>query len=76
MDKVVFDSDRCKACELCITACPQNIIRLSDRINARGYQSAECFDQAPCTACMACGIICPDQVITVYRPARQRAKAG
>ncbi len=76
MLKVVFESSRCKACELCIEACPQDIIRLSDGINPQGYQPAECFDQDKCTSCQACAIICPDQVITVFRLVKPRAKAG
>lgn len=76
MLKVVFNENRCKACELCIEACPQDIIRLSDRINAQGYQAAECFDQDKCTSCQACAIICPDQVITVFRLVKPRVKAG
>ncbi len=76
MLKTVFVDEKCKSCELCVEACPQDVIRISERINKQGYPTAECFDQEKCTSCQACAIICPDQVITVYRLVKPKAKAG
>ncbi len=66
--RAVFDEDRCKGCELCLGVCPQNVIRIADRFNVRGYRPATLVDpDGKCTGCTLCAVICPDVVITVYR---------
>ena len=67
MAKVVFDEERCKGCGLCALQCPKKIVRLSERINAKGYHPAECSDPAACIGCAFCARMCPDAVITVER---------
>lgn len=67
MAKAVFNEDRCKGCELCISACPKKIIRLADRFNSKGYRPAEVTDQNQCTGCAFCARMCPDVVIEVYK---------
>ena len=57
----------CKACELCIHACPQDVIALaSERINSKGYHPAEMVHDG-CTGCGICSLVCPEAAITVYR---------
>jgi 2-oxoglutarate ferredoxin oxidoreductase subunit delta len=68
VDRVTFQEDRCKACELCVHFCPQKIIALSDRINKLGYHPAAAVDQDKCTSCTLCARICPDTAIEVYKP--------
>jgi len=34
---VYIDKNRCKGCELCIHACPENVLAMSEEINAKGY---------------------------------------
>lgn len=58
--------EQCKGCELCIVACPQNAIALSDDINKQGYHYAVLIEDV-CTGCTNCALVCPDAVITVYR---------
>lgn len=70
MAKVVFDVDRCKGCELCTTVCPKNIVKISSKINAKGYHPAtvdEQDQQDQCIGCAFCATICPDTVIEVYK---------
>lgn len=62
---IVIDKDRCKGCEVCTTACPMNVIRMSTQVNIKGYFYAEPY-QDTCIGCMNCAIVCPDGVITVY----------
>lgn len=65
--KIEVNDFYCKACGLCISACPKQVIRLApDRLNARGYHPAEQFKD-DCIACSTCAIICPDVAITVFR---------
>ncbi|MBT7790300.1 MAG: 4Fe-4S binding protein [Calditrichaeota bacterium] len=65
MPCVNIEKNRCKGCELCVTACPQQIIRMSTEINVKGYFYAEVFDQPRCIGCTLCGLTCPDLAITV-----------
>jgi 2-oxoglutarate ferredoxin oxidoreductase subunit delta len=63
---VTFEIETCKGCELCIDACPQESLKLSDRINKQGYHFAVLVKDN-CTGCVNCALVCPDAVITVYR---------
>ena len=65
MPLVKIDSERCKGCELCVHACPQAIIKMTEVINTKGYFYAEVFDQPRCIGCRLCGIICPDLAIEI-----------
>lgn len=68
MSKVTFDTDICKGCGLCVSACPKKIIRIaSEKLNKKGYSPAEITDQEQCIACAFCATMCPDCVITVEK---------
>ncbi|HIE12933.1 MAG TPA: 4Fe-4S dicluster domain-containing protein [Desulfotomaculum sp.] len=67
MAKVFFDKERCKGCELCITACPKKIIVLSQEVNSLGLHPAVLTDGSKCTGCGFCFLVCPDLVVTVSR---------
>jgi 2-oxoglutarate ferredoxin oxidoreductase subunit delta len=68
MGKIVVDENTCKGCTLCVGACPFHLIRISKRINSKGYFPAEFVDEDhKCTGCTLCAIICPDVAIEVYR---------
>ena len=63
---VTFDTDRCKGCGLCVSACPKHIIVLArDVINKKGHNPATVTDQGLCISCAFCATMCPDCVITV-----------
>jgi 2-oxoglutarate ferredoxin oxidoreductase subunit delta len=62
---ITIDTEVCKGCELCITACPPNVLTMSSEINHLGYHYPQL---APgCTGCAACQFICPDFVFAVYK---------
>ena len=67
MARMTVDSFYCKGCELCVDACPKDIIRMTVDINEKGYHYAECIDQSKCIACKMCYVICPDVAITVEK---------
>ncbi|HPG56072.1 MAG: 4Fe-4S binding protein [Paludibacteraceae bacterium] len=64
---VLVNTDRCKGCELCITACPTNVLAMSKQVNAKGYNYAYMENEDACIGCASCGIVCPDGCITVYK---------
>jgi len=63
--KITIDTERCKGCGLCVTACPKNCIVISNRPNTIGYFPAEATN-TDCTGCAMCAIICPDAAIEVF----------
>ena len=74
--RIVIDTERCKGCELCVSVCPQHVIRVASTFNAKGYHPAALADPAgACTGCAVCAIICPDTAITVFRTQEPKAKS-
>lgn len=67
----IFDEDRCKGCELCTTVCPVDIVKMSDRINKKGYYVATVSDKDKCIGCMFCAQICPDVVIEIHQDEKE-----
>lgn len=66
--RIFIDEERCKGCELCISACPPAVISLAGHHNSRGYRPATLLDpQHLCTGCALCAVVCPDAAITVFR---------
>ena len=61
--KVVIDEDRCKSCGLCVSICPKKVLRISERINLKGYYPAELSDNENCISCGFCYLVCPDKAI-------------
>ena len=74
--RIFIDIERCKGCELCLAACPQDVIDYAEQLNSKGYRPALFVDpNHECTGCALCAVVCPDGCITVYKqipPKRQR----
>ena len=66
MAKIKINKDRCKGCYLCVTNCPNGLIKIEKKLNAKGVKNVY-FAGGKCTACTMCAIICPECVIEVYR---------
>ncbi|MEG1930104.1 MAG: 4Fe-4S binding protein [Anaerovorax sp.] len=65
---VKFDIEKCKGCELCISACPTKIIKLHENeLNSKGYRPTYIEEMEKCIGCTSCAIMCPDGVISVYQ---------
>ena len=68
MAKLTFQTDRCKGCGLCVSACPKGLLALSkDKINQKGHHPVEITDQEKCVGCAFCATMCPDCIIEVER---------
>jgi 2-oxoglutarate ferredoxin oxidoreductase subunit delta len=67
---IIVSIEICKACELCVTACPQDCLELSAQLNSKGYRYAQLKNDS-CTGCINCAIVCPDSAITVYRQKKE-----
>lgn len=70
---IVIDIEKCKGCELCLVACPEETLALADTINQKGYRYAISVN-SNCTGCANCAIVCPEAIITVYRKVVKEAK--
>ena len=67
MAAIKISKEICKGCGLCVTACPKEILRLSDKSNKSGYFPVEIFKPEDCIGCANCAFICPDCVIEVEK---------
>ena len=65
--KLIIDTDRCKGCGLCITACPKQVLARADEVNQKGYYPVAATAPEYCIACASCARICPDCVIEVWK---------
>lgn len=65
---VEVNKERCKGCNLCVTACPSDVLALhSKKVNDKGYHYAYMINPDKCIGCASCGYVCPDGCITVYK---------
>ncbi len=64
---VIVDTERCKGCDLCVVACPTDVLSMSKEANTKGYNFSHMSNFEACTGCSTCANVCPDACITVYR---------
>jgi 2-oxoglutarate ferredoxin oxidoreductase subunit delta len=64
--EIIVDIEKCKGCELCTVACPQDALELAKKINKKGYRYIVKIEDN-CTGCTNCALVCPEGVIKVYR---------
>lgn len=64
---IKIDTERCKGCSFCIEFCPKKTITLSDKLNIKGYFTAQLQENDQCTGCATCAVMCPEVAIEVYK---------
>ena len=64
---IVVDEERCKGCNLCVVACPLDVIALNKEVNMKGYNYAWQVKEDTCNGCSSCATVCPDGCISVYK---------
>lgn len=58
-------TERCKACGLCVAACPKHTLELGANLNAQSYTYVQQVRPDDCIKCNVCRIVCPDVAIGV-----------
>lgn len=64
---IEVNTERCKGCNLCVVACPLNVLTLSKEVNIKGYNFAQQTLEDTCNGCSSCAIVCPDGCISVFK---------
>lgn len=67
--QLTLNEGRCKGCELCVAACPRDVLAMGTHINALGYRPAVAESPEKCTGCKACALVCPEVVFTIHQVA-------
>ncbi|HYG59919.1 MAG TPA: 4Fe-4S binding protein [Symbiobacteriaceae bacterium] len=67
--KLELNENHCKGCELCVQACPRDVLAMGSHINALGYRPASIVDAERCTGCKACALVCPEVCFTIWQVA-------
>ncbi len=71
---IILDIEKCKGCELCAAACPQDSLELSRSVNSKGYLYIVKVEDN-CTGCTNCALVCPEGIIKVYRKTLNKKEA-
>lgn len=63
--QVFLIPERCKGCQMCVEFCPQQVLRMSSRMNSRGYHYLEIAPgkENACVHCEFCMMVCPEFAI-------------
>jgi 2-oxoglutarate ferredoxin oxidoreductase subunit delta len=64
---IEVDVERCKGCDVCVHACPFDVLAMSKAVNTKGYTYSYMLNPDNCTGCASCGYVCPDGCIRVFR---------
>ncbi len=69
----VINSLECKACERCVEACPEGVLKMGSELNIRGYNYVV-YSGDGCIGCAACYYTCPEPLaIEVHVPQKDKS---
>ncbi len=63
MGRIVLNRDKCKACYICVDACPKKVLEADETVNSLGYYPAKVNADKECIGCAMCARVCPDMAI-------------
>jgi len=63
--KVKINKELCKSCKLCTSVCPLKLLKVSKKLNKKGYHPVYCIDRDKCTGCGMCAKMCPEGAIEI-----------
>ena len=60
--RIYLIPDRCKGCRFCVEFCPQDVLVLSEAMNAKSYHYPVVAPgkEDACVACGFCTLVCPE----------------
>ncbi len=65
--RVVIHAEHCKACGLCIIACPKKVLEAAEEFNHMGYHPTR-YKGEGCIGCGICYYTCPEPMaITIFK---------
>lgn len=67
MPKVVVLPEYCKSCGLCVQICPKKVLKIGNKVNAKGYWAVIAAQPEKCVGCSLCATVCPDVALEIYR---------
>lgn len=67
MAKLKIDIKSCKGCGLCVSACPQKILQMSEGTNSSGHLYVVMIEIEKCTGCGLFYLMCPDIAIEIEK---------
>lgn len=59
-------------CGICLYVCKEEVFRLSETLNQKGYRPPVIVNEDLCTQCENCMIFCPDLAIVVSEKKRKK----
>ncbi len=62
---IKIDEEYCKGCNICIDFCPLEVLKVSERINRKGYYPPEVEVEEQCIGCRFCELLCPEFAIMI-----------
>lgn len=64
---IIVREEECKGCELCVDACPVDVLVMSPKLNKMGYHPSSYIGDG-CTGCGICFYTCPEPgALTVFK---------
>lgn len=66
-NKIKINTERCKGCQICINFCPNGVLKVSKKLNKKGFHTVEVAHEEKCTGCGICYLVCPDTAIEIFK---------
>lgn len=70
MGRIVLDKEKCKGCFLCISVCPQKVLKKDMTVSSKGFYTVM-VDETRVNNCIGCAICakkCPSMaILEVYK---------